>query len=451
MSAASGHPHVPADGEDRVLIIQSGIERTDTVDLLRQARPGATILVDDTYEALARIGMSDAGKRIQTVMIPLTIPDYAPKRVVQAFRRIDGRLRLILIAPTGRSEACSAALRAGFDAILEIPSSANSIKAVLNGELVPTSSTSSSPTPRQVTLDVPPQPSSIDPPPAASPPAPRESGLAEIDLLESLLDKGGNIRDTAISILRTQLGTDDVHLVLPEDAFLPDGRAHTSIQHEGREHGILVSRTIGNADLERWAEWLSRWLELEWKMLELARKAETDELTGAGNRRAFDRVMHESIENARPEKQEMTLMVFDIDNFKTYNDKFGHEAGDEVLRETVELLRATIRRGDHVFRIGGDEFVVLFCDREGPRNESSSPPESVEQIARRFQAGVCDLRLPQLGADAPGLSISAGMALYPWDGTDAAKLLRHADALALESKRAGKNLILFGRKKLPPE
>ena len=52
-------------------------------------------------------------------------------------------------------------------------------------------------------------------------------------------------------------------------------------------------------------------------------------------------------------------MVFDIDNFKSYNDLYGHEAGDEVLCETVGLLRATIRRGDHVFRIGGDEFVVI--------------------------------------------------------------------------------------------
>jgi two-component system cell cycle response regulator len=138
-------------------------------------------------------------------------------------------------------------------------------------------------------------------------------------------------------------------------------------------------------------------------------------------------------------------MVFDIDNFKTYNDLYGHEAGDQVLCETVELLRATIRRGDYVFRIGGDEFVVIFSDTEGPRGEHSAPPESVEQIAHRFQAQVCDLRFPQLGVDAPGtLSISAGLATFPWDGHDGPSLLRHADQLALESKRSGKNAITFG-------
>ncbi len=138
-------------------------------------------------------------------------------------------------------------------------------------------------------------------------------------------------------------------------------------------------------------------------------------------------------------------MVFDIDNFKSYNDRYGHEAGDQVLRETVDLLRSTIRRGDHVFRIGGDEFVVIFSDNDGPRTEHSSPPDSVEVIAYRFQEKVCELRFPQLGLDADGsLSISAGLATFPWDGLDGATLLRRADQLALESKRSGKNALRFG-------
>ena len=123
----------------------------------------------------------------------------------------------------------------------------------------------------------------------------------------------------------------------------------------------------------------------------LERLTETDELTGAGNRRAFERILAETLTGARSERRIVTLMVFDIDNFKTYNDRYGHEAGDQVLRETVELLRCTIRRGDHVFRIGGDEFVVIFCDNEGPRTERSAPPDSVEEIAHRFQSKVLSL------------------------------------------------------------
>ena len=119
--------------------------------------------------------------------------------------------------------------------------------------------------------------------------------------------------------------------------------------------------------------------------------------------------------------------------------------GDEVLRETVQLLRSTIRRGDHVFRIGGDEFVVIFSDPDGPRNPGTSPPDSVDQIVRRFQSQVFRMRLPKLGLDAPGtVTVSAGLATYPWDGLDAKSLLSHADQLALQSKRSGKNLITFG-------
>ncbi|MGA0174997.1 MAG: GGDEF domain-containing protein, partial [Phycisphaerales bacterium] len=71
--------------------------------------------------------------------------------------------------------------------------------------------------------------------------------------------------------------------------------------------------------------------------------------------------------------------------------------------------------------------------------------DSIDQIVRRFQSQVFRMRLPQLGLDAPGtVSVSAGLATYPWDGLDAKSLLSHADQLAMQSKRSGKNLITFG-------
>jgi len=111
----------------------------------------------------------------------------------------------------------------------------------------------------------------------------------------------------------------------------------------------------------------------------------------------------------------------------------------------VQLLRSTIRKGDHVFRIGGDEFVVIFSDPGGPRSAGTSPPDSIEQVVRRFQGQVERLRLPKIGLDAPGtVTISAGLATYPWDGLDPAALLDHADQLALQSKRSGKNRLTLG-------
>ena len=427
------------------LVVQSGIERTNTIDLMREVQPDSIEIADDIYEAVTRVGLTHSSTPIRTVFVPLMIPEYSPDRVVQAFRRVNGHIRLILIAPAGRQEACSAALKAGFNDVLEIPSTPHLIAEILNGrsELRPD-------------LNTPPQPEKVveiqantSAPPRSNPntasPPTEDADLGDIDLVEAVLQGEGELCDTAIRMMRIHLGTDDVHLILPQDDWIPDGRIDAPVCREGRVHGTLVSATIGVEDLERWAEWLSRWMDLEWAMDDLAHLAETDELTQAGNRRAFDRVLEETIESARMERRLITLMVFDIDNFKTYNDQFGHEAGDEVLRETVQLLESTIRRDDHVFRIGGDEFVVIFSDSEGPRGEGTSPPGSVEQIAHRFQAQVCGLKFPQLGVEAPGtLSISAGLATFPWDGHDALSLLRHADKLAIESKRAGKNLITFG-------
>ena len=427
------------------LVVQSGIERTNTIDLMREVQPDSVEIADDIYEAVTRVGLADSEKPVKTVFVPLMIPEYSPDRVVQAFRRVNSNLRLVLIAPAGRQEACSAALKAGFDDVLEIPSTPHAIAEILNGRAHVPTATDTPPQPEEVVEIRAKQPTPQQSESTAATPPTDDADLGDIDLVEAVLQGHGELHDTAIRMMRIHLGTDDVHLILPQDDWIPDGRSDAPVCREGRIHGTLVSATIGVEDLERWAEWLSRWMDLEWSMADLAHQAETDELTQAGNRRAFDRILHETIESARQERRLVTLMVFDIDNFKTYNDKFGHEAGDEVLRETVQLLESTIRRDDHVFRIGGDEFVVIFGDSEGPRGEGTSPPGSVEQIAHRFQAQVCGLRFPQLGVEAPGtLSISAGLATFPWDGHDAPSLLRHADRLALESKRAGKNLITFG-------
>ena len=432
--------------QSQTLVVQSGIEHSDTIDLMREADSATLEVADDLYEAIARVGWSNGSPPIRSVFVPLMIPEYTARRIVQAFKRLDPNLHLVLIAPKGRNEATSEALKAGFDHVLEIPSTVHKIAQILQ------STTKAPPSSREVTIEEPQEPllyrdQESTRYPSAAAPSMEDAELGDIDLVESILEGSTELGTTALRMMRVHLGTNDVHLVLPEDSTHRDGRAEAMVIREDRIHGMLRSASIGIEDLERWADWLARWMDLQWTMNDLANKAETDELTGAGNRRSFDRVLEETIDLAKVERRVVTLMVFDIDNFKSYNDDFGHDAGDEVLRETVQLLKATIRRDDHVFRIGGDEFVVIFGDTEGPRGENSAPPESVELIAHRFQSQVSDLRFPQLGAKALGtLSISAGLATFPWDGHDGPTLLRHADQLAIESKRAGKNLITFGRR-----
>lgn len=212
---------------------------------------------------------------------------------------------------------------------------------------------------------------------------------------------------------------------------------------------MLVGEGLGADVLRREGASLGAWMALAAQQEQLRRAAFTDELTGAWNRRYFHRYLGAAIEQARPLRRTVSLLVFDLDNFKSYNDRFGHSAGDEILVESVKLIKGIVRPSDRVCRVGGDEFAVIFYDPEGPRNpgvpQSANGLNSVAEIARRFQKQICEHRFPKLGMQAPGeLSISGGMATFPWDAQSAADLIERADGLAMQSKRQGKNMIVLG-------
>jgi diguanylate cyclase (GGDEF)-like protein len=287
--------------------------------------------------------------------------------------------------------------------------------------------------------------------PAPIPSPPRDGPPGDIDLVRAVLEHS-DLQAAALRVLRHHLGTTDVRFIAAprpgeEAAVALDRRGlrQAEVAGEGHTYGVLVSTTLDEATLSAWAVWLSHWLRLEESHRELRRFAWTDDLTAAGNRRAFETLLRETMSRAIEERRTISVMCLDIDDFKRYNDDYGHHAGDEVLREIAELLRTCVRAGDHVFRIGGDEFVVVFCDASAPRKGGGSAPESVEAIARRFQKAVAELRLPSLSREGPGtVTVSAGVAVFPWEGHDPESLLRRADLRALESKRNGKNLITFG-------
>lgn len=205
--------------------------------------------------------------------------------------------------------------------------------------------------------------------------------------------------------------------------------------------GAAASRS----ELTAHAAWLSGWLRLHHQQRELRREAYTDPLTGAWNRRYCSRFLDWAIERVRAARHSLTVLYFDIDGFKVYNDLYGHEAGDAILVETVRALKSVIRPHDRVCRIGGDEFVVVFFEPDGPRRTDSRPPESVYVLTRRVQQKIIEHEFPKLGREAAGrLTISGGLATFPWDGDSAAALLRRADELAIQSKRQGKNAITLG-------
>lgn len=380
------------------------------------------------------------------------------KEFTAALRKVDRGVRVLRLEE-GDGTAPS---RGGYDGIISPDVSADVLRTAVRG-------TFRHPPKEQARAVATP------PAPAAAPtPAPSVTQAPRIDEVGSLIDamltgprtpvavsesgdetlvrlllQGRDLLDAAVEILRGRLAGRDVVFVSPNPNRAIDGSAEgvheASVGWRGRLLGRLRSRTVPAEQLAPHAAWLASWLALREQHAQLREAAFTDSLTGAHNRRFFDHFLQVAIDHAASRRQSLTVLMFDIDDFKQFNDRYGHGAGDEILRETVRLLRSVIRPTDRVCRIGGDEFVVIFHEPDGPRTNSSKPPSSISLIARRFQDAIASHKFPKLGRDAPGaLAISGGLATYPWDGRTAAELLGRADELALQSKRAGKNCITLG-------
>ena len=272
-----------------------------------------------------------------------------------------------------------------------------------------------------------------------------DTGLAEVDLVEHLLHERDGLRDLALQLIANRSGFKDVSWA-PSQEIVPEDHEWVPILFKEQRMGVLSAAppASGN-DLERWAAWLARWLSLDKMVARLWKMALRDDLTGAWNRRYFQRFLNSIIDRAAQERFHVTLMVFDIDDFKQYNDRYGHPAGDEILYETTKLMQSVVREHDVVARIGGDEFAVIFWDATTPRRPNSAHPHDPSSAAERFRKEIVAHKFPKLGKEAPGqLTISGGLAGFPWDGRTPEELLERADEMALQSKRQGKNAITIG-------
>jgi diguanylate cyclase (GGDEF)-like protein len=180
----------------------------------------------------------------------------------------------------------------------------------------------------------------------------------------------------------------------------------------------------------------ARWRELAWR----------DDLSQLHNRRYFDATIEKLITDARERRRRVTVVLFDIDDFKHYNDTYGHDTGDALIREVAVLLTRCSREGDVVARYGGDEFAVILCDAEEPRVPGSQHPTDPMALAERFCSVIRGHAFRCLGPDAPGpVTISGGLACFPWDGHTAGEIVRAADEALLSAKRSGKNHIVLAK------
>jgi len=202
---------------------------------------------------------------------------------------------------------------------------------------------------------------------------------------------------------------------------------------------IYDANAIENAFLPRYLAFAVGYLAATWVMVGLKQRlveaelrqrdiANRDALTGVGNRREFDETLqHELAVRVNPrgrrdaDDSPLAVLIFDLDDFKGINDRYGHQVGDAVLREATERARSILRSTDSLARIGGDEFAVIAPGAQG---------ENAQRMAESIRIAV--------SAHEPGRSptptASVGWAVFPEDGEDFATLMHCADQRMMKLK-----------------
>ncbi len=155
--------------------------------------------------------------------------------------------------------------------------------------------------------------------------------------------------------------------------------------------------------------------------------AATDELTGLKNRREFRQSLEVGFALASREGLPLSLLLLDVDSFKSYNDEFGHPAGDDVLRQVADVLKSHCRKQDTAARLGGDEFAVVLI---------GAGPADARAAAERIRDAVAARPWP-----LRPISLSLGVATLSTGTTDPSVLIEQADRALYRSKRTGRNRV----------
>ena len=162
---------------------------------------------------------------------------------------------------------------------------------------------------------------------------------------------------------------------------------------------------------------------------QLARLALTDALTGLRNRRSLDEALAAAYARVKRTRGTLSVAFLDIDHFKRINDTWGHEAGDLVLQEFARRLTRAVRATDAVFRLAGDEFVIIF--------EFADPAHGLDVAAAKV---IQAMHAPfETGGRALDVTTSMGVAAAPWSEADPKRIMAAADEALYQAKEAGRN------------
>ena len=196
--------------------------------------------------------------------------------------------------------------------------------------------------------------------------------------------------------------------------------------------GEQAAAAIHNAQLYRRLQEQKTTIELQ---------ATTDSLTGLANHRHFWTRLRDEVARARRYGQPVSLLMLDLDDFKSVNDRFGHLFGDEVLRAVGEALRDTVRQGiDVPARYGGEEFTVVLPSTYSTRAGQVTPDGAVH-TAERIRTAIADLRLTPDVIEWGGITASIGVATLPAHASDAEDLVLKADTALYKAKLGGKDRV----------
>ena len=420
--------------------------------------------VPNWMEAVAEVSVSE----YQLVLGNLDRMAGQASLAVGGIRAADRKIRIILCCRPIDEPQARQALAAGADDYLIEPVTRQAFVRTLNGELTlpPTEPPDQVNPPSEpgVTRNSVQAPLAVDLPlQAPSTSAAMEEIPDALGLCDELLQAGKagteELLAHAKKLLAKRLGDGAVQLQLLDQP--PTGKPRgNQVQHTVQlAHGGYLLLSAGRKGLDQTArqsmsllldqagQLLGTLVDLSRETTALRKLAITDELTGLYNRRYVLQFTEQVLAKARAERFEVTVLLFDVDDFKQYNDTYSHAVGDEVLRETADLMRRCSREHDLVGRFGGDEFVMIFWDAEQRREPNSRHPQTAYALSDRFRLTVSAHDYKCLGPAARGtLTISGGLASFPWDAATVDSLFAKADEALLKAKDSGKNRIyIVGR------